>query len=50
VLVEGGYAFAAAANYQLKIKSSGDLPVARIPLGKLDVGGPYLRILGVLRF
>jgi hypothetical protein len=50
LLLEGGYAFASAADYKLKIKSSGDLPVARIPLGKLDLGGPYLRILGVLRF
>lgn len=50
VLLEGGYAFASAADYQLKIKSRGDLPVARIPLGKLDLGGPYLRILGVVRF
>jgi hypothetical protein len=50
LLLEGGYAFASAADFQLKIKTNSDLPLARIPLGKLDLGGPYLRILAVVRF
>jgi hypothetical protein len=50
VLVEGGYAFAAAANYHLKVSSDSDLADSEIALGKLDLGGPYLRINGVVRF
>jgi hypothetical protein len=50
LLVEGGYVFAGAANYRLKVKSDSDLNSTRIALGKLELGGPYLRIAGVVRF
>jgi hypothetical protein len=50
ILVEGGYAFAAAASYHLKVSSDSDLADSQIALGKLDLGGPYLRVIGVVRF
>jgi hypothetical protein len=50
LLVEGGYAFTGAADYQLKVKAESDLGSARIALGKLGLSGPYLRLAGVVRF
>ncbi len=50
LLVEGGYAFASDAEFKLKVKSESDLPNLPIALGKLSLGGPYLRIMGVVRF
>jgi hypothetical protein len=50
MLIEGGYAFAGAADFHLKVKADSNLDSPRITLGKLDLGGPYLRIAGVVRF
>jgi hypothetical protein len=50
LLVEGGYAFAREADFKLKVKSNSDLPNLPIAVGKLPLGGAYLRIAGVVRF
>jgi hypothetical protein len=50
LLLEGGYAFAASAKYQLEVDSDSDLESPAVTFGNLDLGGPYLRIAGVVRF
>jgi hypothetical protein len=50
VLLEGGYAFANDATLRAKPTTSSDIERVTFPLGTLARGGPYLRVMLVVRF
>ena len=50
VLLEGGYTLASAASLLAKPTASSEIPRDTFAFGELDRGGPYLRVLFVIRF
>lgn len=50
VLLEGGYAFANDATLRAKPSASSDIERYTFSLGTLERGGPYLRVMFVVRF
>lgn len=50
LMLEGGYTLASAASLQAKPRGSSEIPRDTFAFGELDRGGPYLRVLFVIRF